>query len=110
MVAMLVLALTIGLALNAASTARRLALRASEVREANLLAEKLLLNPRGGEQVEEGQTDKLTWRLETRQLGGAIDPEAPRLCRREVAIRTVSGVVYRDGLSILCGGADDVAP
>eukprot|EP01030_Chromulinospumella_sphaerica_P016504 gene16503-16319_t len=111
MIAMLVLALTIGLALNAASTGRRLALRASEVRQANLLTEQLLSRLQAVDQVEEGRTGGLAWRLETRQPGGAVvDPEAPRLCRREVAIRAVSGAVYRDGVSLLCDEATHVAP
>ena len=109
MIAMLVLALTIGLALNAASTARRLALRATEVRQANLLAGQLLSRLQDADQVETGKLGGLDWRLETTVVAAAADPDAPPLSRRTVAITAPSGRVYRDGLSVLCGD-DHAAP
>lgn len=110
MVAMLVLAVTIGLALHAASTGRRLALRAAEVREANQLTEKLLARSQAVDQFEEGDTGRLAWRLATRwSQATVVDPDAPRLCRREVEIRGVSGAIYRDGLSLLCEAATDAS-
>lgn len=108
MIAMLVLALTIGLALNASSTGRRLALRAAEIREANLLTEQLLSRPQALDQMEEGETGQLTWRLATRRSQSLIvDAEAPQLCRREVVIRGASGAMYRDGLTLFCEVAAD---
>ncbi|HYE47262.1 MAG TPA: hypothetical protein VEA44_15975 [Caulobacter sp.] len=110
-VAMLVLAVTVALALQASAMARQLSHRAVATRQAGLLLNQLLADPRPTEPLVEGATDRHRWRLERRLAGMAADERAPRLCEwRAVVTDRRSGLAYQSRVMDLCQAAESDEP
>jgi hypothetical protein len=111
LIALTILATTIGLALNASHTAWRVGVAAVEAREAETLMRRLIDEPAGSAFVS-GQSNGMDWKVITEPEGAASFGNAQTLCQRRVELtgKGASGRHYTVATVAYCtaeGGAHE---